>query len=31
MRTLKLVSRKFSNGFRTGTPKGAKGPTNASA
>ncbi|KAI5272864.1 hypothetical protein E4T47_03891 [Aureobasidium subglaciale] len=31
MRSLKLVTRKFSNGFRTGTPKGARGPTNASA
>jgi len=27
MRTLKLVARKFSNGFRVGTPKGARGPT----
>lgn len=27
MRTLKLVSRKFSNGFRNGTPKGARGAT----
>ncbi|CAD0029600.1 unnamed protein product, partial [Aureobasidium pullulans] len=25
MRSLKLVNRKFSNGFRTGTPKGARG------
>ena len=31
MRSLKLVSRKFSNGFRNGTPKGARGPQNASA
>jgi large subunit ribosomal protein L37e len=31
MRSLKLVNRKFSNGFRTGTPKGARGPTAASA
>ena len=30
MRSLKHVSRKFSNGFRTGTPKGARGPTNQS-
>ncbi|KAH7563325.1 60s ribosomal protein l37 [Bipolaris maydis] len=27
MRYLKTVNRKFSNGFQTGTPKGAKGPT----
>ncbi|KAL5460647.1 hypothetical protein PMIN06_002578 [Paraphaeosphaeria minitans] len=27
MRYLKTVSRKFSNGFRTGVPAGAKGPT----
>jgi large subunit ribosomal protein L37e len=26
MRYLKTVNRKFSNGFRTGTPAGAKGP-----
>ncbi|GAM87045.1 hypothetical protein ANO11243_050660 [Dothideomycetidae sp. 11243] len=31
MRTLKGVSRKFSNGFRVGTPKGARGPTSASS
>ncbi|TKA26007.1 hypothetical protein B0A50_05519 [Salinomyces thailandicus] len=28
MRTLKGVPRKFKNGFRVGTPKGAKGPAN---
>ncbi|KAF1942137.1 60S ribosomal protein L37 [Clathrospora elynae] len=27
MRYLKTVNRKFSNGFRVGTPAGAKGPT----
>ncbi|EFQ91450.1 hypothetical protein PTT_11704 [Pyrenophora teres f. teres 0-1] len=27
MRYLKTVNRKFSNGFQTGAPKGAKGPT----
>ncbi|KAJ4374235.1 60S ribosomal protein L37B [Neocucurbitaria cava] len=27
MRYLKTVNRKFSNGFRTGAPAGAKGPT----
>ncbi|OAL05808.1 hypothetical protein IQ06DRAFT_289894 [Phaeosphaeriaceae sp. SRC1lsM3a] len=29
MRYLKTVSRKFSNGFRTGAPAGAKGPAAA--
>jgi len=28
MRTLKLVARKFKNGFQMGTPKGARGPAN---
>ncbi|KAI9879196.1 MAG: 60S ribosomal protein L37A [Pleopsidium flavum] len=28
MRTMKLISRKFKNGFQTGTPKGARGPAN---
>lgn len=28
MRSLKLVPRKFKNGFRQGTPKGARGPAN---
>lgn len=27
MRTLKTISRKAKNGFRTGAPKGARGPT----
>lgn len=27
MRTLKHVARKSKNGFQTGTPKGARGPT----
>ena len=27
MRYLKTVDRKFQNGFQTGTPKGARGPT----
>ncbi|KAF4553209.1 Hypothetical protein D9617_7g029360 [Elsinoe fawcettii] len=31
MRSLKLISRKFSNGFRVGTPKGARGTTSASS
>ncbi|KAF2220215.1 60S ribosomal protein L37 [Elsinoe ampelina] len=30
MRSLKHVSRKFSNGFRVGAPKGARGPTGSS-
>ncbi|KUL85274.1 hypothetical protein ZTR_07976 [Talaromyces verruculosus] len=29
MRYLKTVDRKFQNGFQTGTPKGARGPTTA--
>ncbi|EED13836.1 60S ribosomal protein L37 [Talaromyces stipitatus ATCC 10500] len=29
MRYLKTVDRKFHNGFQTGTPKGARGPTTA--
>lgn len=29
-RYLKDVSRRFKNGFRTGTPKGARGPTTKS-
>jgi large subunit ribosomal protein L37e len=29
MRYLKTVSRKFSNGFRVGTPAGAKGPSSS--
>ncbi|PSK34927.1 hypothetical protein B9Z65_1510 [Elsinoe australis] len=31
MRSLKHVSRKFSNGFRVGAPKGARGPASASS
>ncbi|KAF2752053.1 hypothetical protein M011DRAFT_473331 [Sporormia fimetaria CBS 119925] len=31
MRYLKTVTRKFSNGFRTGTPAGAKGPSTTSS
>ncbi|KAI9888772.1 MAG: 60S ribosomal protein L37A [Vezdaea aestivalis] len=31
MRFLKTVSRTFKNGFRTGTPKGARGPPVASS
>ncbi|KAF2839038.1 putative 60S ribosomal protein L37 [Patellaria atrata CBS 101060] len=27
MRTKKLISRKFSNGFQAGAPKGARGPS----
>ncbi|KAF5014677.1 hypothetical protein F66182_14257 [Fusarium sp. NRRL 66182] len=29
MRYLKTVDRKFQNGFQTGTPKGARGPSTA--
>ena len=28
MRSLRLVHRRFTNGFQTGTPKGARGPEN---
>ncbi|GIZ38113.1 hypothetical protein CBER1_03618 [Cercospora berteroae] len=31
MRSLKLVPRKFKNGFQNGAPKGARGPTAASS
>ena len=31
MRSLKLVARKFKNGFQKGAPKGARGPASASA
>ncbi|KAK4539885.1 60S ribosomal protein L37 [Oleoguttula mirabilis] len=29
MRSLKLVPRKFKNGFQTGAPKGSRGPASA--
>ncbi|KAG6367211.1 hypothetical protein INS49_001396 [Diaporthe citri] len=29
MRSLSTISRRFKNGFQTGTPKGARGPTKA--
>jgi len=29
MRSLRLVHRRFQNGFQTGTPKGARGPQTA--
>ncbi len=31
MRSLKLVARRFKNGFQSGTPKGARGPAQASS
>jgi len=31
MRTLKGIARKAKNGFRIGTPKGARGPATASS
>ncbi|EMF08012.1 60S ribosomal protein L37 [Sphaerulina musiva SO2202] len=30
-RSLKLISRKFKNGFQSGAPKGARGPTATSS
>ncbi|MCJ1332865.1 60S ribosomal protein L37A [Thelotrema lepadinum] len=31
MRSLKLVARKFRNGFQVGAPKGARGPASSSS
>jgi large subunit ribosomal protein L37e len=31
MRTMKLISRKFKNGFQTGVPKGARGAGKAAS